>query len=223
VADYLDIVYDRQLKPYTTYPQKLVSYLFNSCQMQEGMKMLEPGVGRGEHLREFEKLGLEVKGLDISKEAVELSPDMDIDIYDADDNRWPYDENTFDLVYSKSFIEHLKNPSMYVDEAFRVLKPGGLLITLTPDWEANYKKFFDDYTHVSPFTIVSLNNIQRVSGLVNISVYKLRQLPLLWKYPFLNYISVIISPFIPVRTKNQYLRWSRELMLVGVGRKPTNN
>ena len=26
-----------------------------------------------------------------------------------------------------------------------------------------------------------------------------------------------------LRTTNNYLRWSRELMLVGVGRKPTNN
>ena len=220
MADYLDIVYDKQLKPYTSYPQKLASHLFNSCQMQEGMKMLEPGVGRGEHLREFKKLGLNVKGLDISKEAVELSPDLDTDVYDADDNRWPYDNNVFDVVYSKSFIEHLRNPAMYVDEAFRVLKPGGLLLTLTPDWEANYKKFFDDYTHVSPFTIISLNNIQQASGLVDIEVSKLRQLPLLWKHPFLNYISAAISPFIPVRTTNQFLRWSRELMLVSIGRKP---
>ena len=223
MADYLNIVYDRSLKPYTTYPQKLVLYLFNSCKMQEGMMMLEPGVGRGEHLREFKKLGLDVKGLDISKEAIAFSPDLNIDIYDADDNRWPYDDNVFDVVYSKSFIEHLKSPSVYVDEAFRVLKPGGLLLTLTPDWEANYKKFFDDYTHVSPFTIISLNNIQQASGLVNVSAYKLRQLPLLWKYPSLNYISAIISPFIPLRTMNNYLRWSRELMLVGVGRKPLNN
>jgi ubiquinone/menaquinone biosynthesis C-methylase UbiE len=112
---------------------------------------------------------------------------------------------------------------VYVAEAFRVLKPGGLLLTLTPDWEANYKKFFDDYTHVSPFTIISLNNIQQASRFINVSAYKLRQLPLLWKYPSLNYISAMISPFIPVRTTNNYLRWSRELMLVGVGRKPTNN
>jgi ubiquinone/menaquinone biosynthesis C-methylase UbiE len=223
VADYLNIVYNSSLKPYTTYPQKLVLYLFNSCKMQEGMMMLEPGVGRGEHLREFKKLGLDVKGLDISKEALEFSPDLNIDIYDADDNRWPYDDNVFDVVYSKSFIEHLKSPSAYVDEAFRVLKPGGLLLTLTPDWEANYKKFFDDYTHVSPFTIISLNNIQQASRFINVSAYKLRQLPLLWKYPSLNYISAMISPFIPVRTTNNYLRWSRELMLVGVGRKPTNN
>jgi hypothetical protein len=29
-----------------------------------------------------------------------------------------------------------------------------------------------------------------------------------------------IAPFVPVRTKNKNLRWSRELMLVGSGTKP---
>jgi len=222
VADYLDIVYNKESKPYTSYPQKLVSRLFDTHQMLEGMRMLEPGVGRGEHLREFKKLGLNVKGLDISKEAIDLSPDLDIDVYDADDNRWPFENNVFDVVYSKSFIEHLRNPVMYVNEAFRVLKPGGLLLTLTPDWEANYKKFFDDYTHVSPFTTVSLSNIQLAAGYVDVEVCKLRQLPLLWKFPFLNYLSAAISPFVPVRATNKFLRWSRELMLVGAGRKPDN-
>ena len=28
----------------------------------------------------------------------------------------------------------------------RLLKPGGILITLTPCWEDNFKMFFDDYT-----------------------------------------------------------------------------
>ena len=220
MADYLDILYNKDSKPYTSYPRKLVSYLYERLNMQKGMKMLEPGVGRGEHLREFKNLGLEVKGLDVSKEAVALSPDLDIEVYDADDNRWPFDNDSFDVVYSKSFIEHLTNPSMYVTEAYRVLKPGGLLLTLTPDWEVNYKKFFDDYTHVSPFTYVSLNNIQKSAGFIDVDAYKFRQLPIVWKYPIMNYACAVISPFIPVRTTNKFLRWSRELMLIGTGRKP---
>jgi hypothetical protein len=91
---------------------------------------------------------------------------------------------------------------------------------MTPDWESTHQKFYDDYTHVSPFTIVSLENIQLAAGYNDVKVYKFRQLPMVWKYPVLNNFCTMISPFIPVRTKVPFLRWSRELMLVGSGRKP---
>lgn len=220
MADYLNILYNKDSKPYTSYPKKLVKYLFDNYAMKRGMKMLEPGVGRGEHLREFKDLGIVVKGLDISHESIALSPDLDIDLFDADQNVWPYDDDTFDIVYSKSFIEHLNNPLLYINEAYRVLKPGGVLLTLTPDWEVNYKKFFDDYTHVSPFTILSLGNIKASGGFQDITVTKFRQLPIVWKFPKLRYLCNTIAPLVPVRTKNSFLRWSRELMLIGFGIKP---
>ena len=220
MADYLDVVYDKKSKPYTSYPKKLVSYLVQVVGLKEGMTLLEPGVGRGEHLRIFKELGLEVKGLDLSSQAPKLSPDLNIEVFNADENQWPYPENSFDCVYSKSFIEHLHNPESYALEAFRVLKPGGVLLTLTPDWEVNYKTFFDDYTHVSPFTIESLANINKASGFERVNVHKFRQLPIVWEYPILNYFCATISPFVPVRTKIKFFRWSRELMLIGIGRKP---
>jgi hypothetical protein len=42
---------------------------------------------------------------------------------------------------------------------------------------------------------------------------------LVWKYPFINIFCALISPFIPVRTHNKFLRWSRELMLIGYAEK----
>ena len=41
-------------------------------------------------------------------------------------------------------------------------------------------------------------------------------------HPYTDYpkqLCAFISPFIPVRTKNKFFRWSRELMLVGIGMK----
>ncbi len=223
MTNYLKTRYSSQSHPYTSYPAKLTHYLFNIFNMHEGMKMLEPGVGRGEHLREYKKLGLKVYGTDISIEAQELSPDLDISLIDSDEQRLPFDDNSFDIVYSKSFIEHLRNPLDFIYEAYRVLKPGGMLITLTPDWEVQYRKFYDDYTHVSPFTSISLSEIQEAAGFQNINVSKFRQLPFLWKYPILNIISIVIAPFVPLRTKNKFLRWSWELMLISVSYKKAEN
>ena len=41
----------------------------------------------------------------------------------------------FDVVFSKSVIRHVGQLSVCCDGARRVLKPGGLLIIMTPDWK----------------------------------------------------------------------------------------
>lgn len=219
MTGYLAVVYDEGERPYTEYPELLCHYLFQSFGMKPGMTMLEPGCGRGEFLESFRKQGLNVQGVDISKEAQLLAKNFPVSICNVEKEALPFADNSFDIVYSKSFIEHLNDPSLYFSEANRVLKPGGLLLTLVPDWESNYKTYFDDFTHRSPFTKVALEDAYRIFGFSQVKVFKFRQLPIVWKYPLLNYVCAAISPFVPVRTKNKFFRWSRELMLVGSARK----
>ena len=183
------------------------------------MKMLEPGCGRGEFLSGFQKLGLNVTGADLSEETKNFAHSFDIEICDVERTGLPFADSSFDIVFSKSFVEHLHSPETYFEEAFRVLKPGGVLLTMVPDWEANYKTYFDDFTHRTPFTIVSLGDAYKMYGFSNIDTFKFRQLPILWRFPFLTPFCVTIAPFVPVRTKNKFLRWSRELMLIGYGTK----
>ncbi len=42
--------------------------------------------------------------------------------------RWPYPDDKFDVVFSSQVIEHLHNTRLFVEEMFRVLKPGGTVI-----------------------------------------------------------------------------------------------
>ncbi len=218
-SNYLKVVYDNKSHPYTDYPKQLCSYLFQSFGFKSGMKMLEPGCGRGEFLNNFMKLGIDVCGIDISSESKDFGHNFPIDICDIENESIPYSDNHFDIIFSKSFIEHLYKPEIFLDEAYRVLKPKGKFLTLVPDWESNYKIYFDDYTHRSPFSSQALNDAYKIHGFSDVKVFKLRQLPIVWKYPILNYLCSAISPAIPVRTKNKFLRWSRELMLVGYGTK----
>jgi len=220
VADYLKVIYDTESHPLNSYPRKLAEYLFKLYKLKKEDKFLEPGCGRGEFLNEFKKLGLKCYGIDISPEAGSFCPEVEIKKeIDLENDKWPYPDNYFDCIYNKSLMEHLYYPEKFLNEAKRVLKPGGKILCLIPDWEANYKTYFDDFTHRTPFTKISLHDILSMTDYKNINVVKFRQLPIVWKFPIINIFCVLISPFVPVRTKNKFLRWSRELMLLGYATK----
>lgn len=54
--------------------------------------------------------------------------------FDAEKDRFPYEDNTFDLVTWCEVIEHLtENPVHTLAEIHRVLKPGGALVLSTPN------------------------------------------------------------------------------------------
>ena len=222
MPDYLDVLYNENKIPYTQYPEKLCHYLSQIFKIKSGMRLLESGCGRGELLSHFNEMNVEVYGIDVSPEAKNLSKELTITQCNVEKNPLPFEDNFFDVVFSKSFLEHLREPRNFFIETYRILKPGGLLLTLVPDWESQYKTFFDDYTHRTPYTIKSLDDIYNVFNFENVAVRKFRQLPLVWKYPSLNNVCNLITPFIPVRTSNKSLRWARELMLIGEGRKPVS-
>jgi 2-polyprenyl-3-methyl-5-hydroxy-6-metoxy-1,4-benzoquinol methylase len=218
MSDYLSVVYDKKMRPITAYPEKLARYLYDLHEMKPGATLLEPGCGRGELLEEFRKLGLSVQGLDALQSAVEYYPSLNVKIVNIEYEGLPFSDNTFDFVFTKSVIEHFYDPEKFVLEALRVLKPGGVLITMTPDWESGYLIFYDDYTHRRPYTKVSLSYLYLAHGFSDVSVILFRQLPIVWKFPILNYLCQMIAPFVPIRSKSK-LRWARNLMLIASGKK----
>ena len=220
--DYLTVEYNESERPLTDYPEKLAKYLFEKHAMQSGQRLLEIASGRSELASAFSSLGLNVLATDGSPEAEIYAKNHGIDFKSLiiESNKpMEFESNEFDIVFCKSFIEHLHEPLSFFTEVHRILRPGGMAIFLTPDWEANYKIFFDDVTHVQPFTQVSLKQILDLSGYKSISTYRFRQLPQTWKWPFLNLVCRTVTPFTSSRSKHKFLRWSRELMLSGVGYK----
>ncbi len=144
---------------------------------------------------------------------------MEIEILDIEREPLPYGDSSFDVVFNKSLIEHLNNPENFMREAYRILKPEGRLITMTPDWESVYKIFYEDYTHRTPFTKESLYDIHRIFGFKKVEVKKFRQLPILWKYPWLNIFSKILS-YLP-KSEIKFIKFSKEIMLLSWAEKET--
>jgi SAM-dependent methyltransferase len=72
----------------------------------------------------------------------------------------------FDVVLASNILEHFEPgvTASIVDDVGRVLKRGGRLIVIQPNFKYAAKHYFDDYTHRSVFTDVSLPNLLRAHG-----------------------------------------------------------
>ena len=221
VNDYISVVYDEKKRPKTQYPFQLADYLCQRFHLRPGMTFLDLGCGRGDFLEAFHQKGLRASGLDGSDSAVQSLKRFDVRKADLDAGRFPYDDDIFDVVFSKSVVEHFHNPENFIKETHRILKEGGRIITMTPDWVSQMPIFFDDYTHRTPFTVESLKDMLEILGFKNVTSEKFYQLPILWEHPSLKIVSRFLSLFVPVtlKSKNKFIRWSVELMLLGTGTK----
>ncbi|WP_081666811.1 class I SAM-dependent methyltransferase [Laribacter hongkongensis] len=99
---YADVVCSEQDRPLTTYPEKLARYLFERFDLKPGDKLLDVGCGRGEFLSGFIQCGAVGFGVDQSRAAESYCPDATLKISVIENDCIPYDDNFFDVVYSKS-------------------------------------------------------------------------------------------------------------------------
>lgn len=73
----------------------------------------------------------------------------------------------FDLVLASNVIEHFEPDAAaaLIGDLTRLLRSGGRLIAIQPNFRYAYRHYYDDYTHRSTFTHVSLPNLMRSHGL----------------------------------------------------------
>ncbi|MCK6462531.1 MAG: class I SAM-dependent methyltransferase [Candidatus Pacebacteria bacterium] len=105
-----------------------------------GAFVLELGCGEGEFST---KMGNSVNyyGIDVSEYALKQAAakssvtSAKFTLIDPDDGRLPFGDRMFDVAFGVYSLEHFKKPKEMIDEAVRVLKPGGHLIFLAPNLE----------------------------------------------------------------------------------------
>ena len=95
-------------------------------------KILEIGPGGGGHSALFKKHGADVTAVDITAERalgtnikLMLVPSGLGRAYQADAENLPFQDNSFDIVYSNGVLHHSEDTDRCIDEVYRVLKPGG--------------------------------------------------------------------------------------------------
>lgn len=228
--EYLDTTYTEFKAPKSSYPFKLIEYIKNHYFKSEG-KVLDIGCGFGEQLAAFEQHNYKPYGMDLSPSVLNLKDRFNVKVFDLENKIFPYPENYFDFVFSKSVIEHMHEPHYLFNHALKTLKPKGKAVIMTPSWEHNmWGPFYIDHTHVTPFTKTSLEDLFVMSGFKNVKVFHFYQLPFVWKAEAIKIIPKIISK-LPLKYApyyknsnlpnelNKLIRFSKEVMLFGYGEK----
>lgn len=121
MKNYVEVAYSEKEKPFGPYPLELASYLANRYGLTPGMKLLDNGCGRGEYLHAFAQLGLATFGADLSAFR------DNVEVVDFNNQPLPFPNDSFDVVFSKSVLEHIVNTEYFMSEMKRVLRGGGLL------------------------------------------------------------------------------------------------
>jgi SAM-dependent methyltransferase len=78
----------------------------------------------------------------------------------------PIPPNSLSTVFASNFFEHftLEQGGEILAEAKRVLRPGGRLIAVQPNFRLEPRRYFDDYTHRTAYTDNGFSDFLRVSG-----------------------------------------------------------
>lgn len=97
----------------------------------KGKRVLEIGVGPGNDFIHWLRNGADASGVDLTTHGVELTKErarlegFDADVRQADAEKLPFDDATFDIVYSYGVLHHTPDTPKAIAEVHRVLKPGG--------------------------------------------------------------------------------------------------
>jgi SAM-dependent methyltransferase len=112
----------------------------------EGKRVLEIGVGLGVDFSQWIIAGARAFGVDLTSQALRLTranleaARISRTVYhvcQADAEILPFQEDSFDLVYSWGALHHTPDTEAAIGEAFRVLAPGGTLKAMVyhvPSW-----------------------------------------------------------------------------------------
>ena len=121
-------------------------HTFADFPSSKGKRVLEIGVGAGADFHNWCRFADHATGVDLTEEAIALTTERlqlnDIDtaryqLQKADAEKLPFSDSTFDIVYSWGVLHHTPNTLQAFGEAWRVLRPGGVLKAMVyqvPSW-----------------------------------------------------------------------------------------
>jgi 2-polyprenyl-3-methyl-5-hydroxy-6-metoxy-1,4-benzoquinol methylase len=97
-------------------------------------QLLDVGCGAGQFLSRMEKFGWQVSGVEPDQDAVKVAREsFGLNVYPGTLEEANFAADTFDAVTLNHVIEHVHDPVNLLKACWRVLKPGGRFVVVTPN------------------------------------------------------------------------------------------
>ena len=151
---------------------------------QEKSNILDLGCGEGTRLSLIERNGKNLTGIDVSNTAIKKAKAKytGINFISGNIEKLPFGNESFDLVYSAFVFEHLDEPEHVLKGAVRVLKKGGNLLIVAPNYGApnrasppydgnRIKKLVKGFIH--DFSISNKLDWQKVKPIADADTYEI--------------------------------------------------
>jgi SAM-dependent methyltransferase len=130
----------------------------------KGLRILDVGAGPGRFATMAADAGFVPVPFDFSRDAAR---NWRMPGVCGDALHLPFRPASFDVVRAKDLIEHLIAPLAFVRDAYRLLRPGGILLMHAQSaWSLIYPvaNFWDCYEHVRPYTRASARQLVEEAG-----------------------------------------------------------
>ncbi|MDR3444400.1 MULTISPECIES: methyltransferase domain-containing protein [unclassified Dyella] len=142
--------------------------------------VLDIGCGRGEWLELLRDHGLTARGIDLNRVFADICRGYGLDVMEGDAIKilTSLQDNSIGAITSMHLVEHLSFEQVIVllDEARRVLRPGGVIVLETPNPEnpsVGSHTFYMDPTHRNPLPPEALRWIVEARGFQSARVERL--------------------------------------------------
>jgi len=152
--------------------------------LEAGNRALDLGCGRGEWLQLLAEQGFSSHGIDLNIAMIDHCRDAGFEVEHGDviQALQKQGEDSHALISAFHLAEHLPFDVLYtmVDEAQRVLAPGGVLILETPNPEnvlVGSHTFYHDPTHLNPLTPTAMTFLLRYLGFADVEVRRFNPYP----------------------------------------------
>ena len=108
-------------------------------------RLLDVGCGPGRLLQELRGQGWDVYGVDFSPVAVSRAQSVGLNVKEGDLLTAGFESNYFDVVNFSHSLEHVFDPVATLQEARRILKPGGRVLLFLPNAGSAEAALFGDW------------------------------------------------------------------------------
>ena len=117
----------------------------------KGRKLLDVGCGSGDFLLGMRARGWSVLGVEPDPVAAAAARKNGLDVRDGMLADADFADDTFDAIVLSHVIEHVHEPMALLRECGRVLRPGGVLVLMTPNLTSvGHRKFGADWRGLEP-------------------------------------------------------------------------